>query len=158
MGQRIRIAVVNGFAQVGAADVIAALCRWIAPCAVLVPVPCRKAQLAVVAHGDGTPTQVFDCLNCLGLGQVVHLLLTEIIHPRAGRSVGIDRIQNVLRRYVDVDRGNRINRAHLGNRIRREHLPRLPCRSRLCRNGLCIDPQRKVQRHRHQPERRNRVK
>ncbi len=77
--------------------------------------PCRKAQLAVVAHGDGTPTQILDPLDCLGLAQIVHLRLSQIIHPRAGRCVGIDRIQNVRRRHVNVDRGNRINRANFGH-------------------------------------------
>ena len=73
MRQRIGIAVVDRFAQVSATCVISALAGRIAPCTVFVPVPCGQAQLAIVAHGDGTPTQVLDPLNRFGFAEIVHL-------------------------------------------------------------------------------------
>jgi hypothetical protein len=123
-------------------------------------VPCRKTQLAVVAHRDGAPTQVLDALNHLGLAQVVHLRLAQIVHPRASRRVGIDRIQNVRRRDVNVDRSNRLKRAHRGNRIRREFLSGMSWLSRLglsgfWLSGLCMNMQRKVTGHGDEPKRRN---
>lgn len=64
------------------------------------------------------------------------------------------------RRYVHVDRGDGIKRANRGNRIRRELLPSMSwvswlCLSRLRLRRLSMDAQRKVHRHRDQPERRN---
>jgi len=152
----------DGLSQIGAADVVAALGRGIAPGAVFVPVPCRQAQLAVVAHGDGTPSQVLDALNYLGLAQVVHLSFAEVVHPGAGRSVGIDRIQHMVRRYIDMDRSDRIKRADWGDGIRREFFAMVPgvrrlrgsCLwlSRLRRSCLSMDALGKVRGHRYQAE------
>lgn len=67
----------------------------------------------------------------------------------------------MLRRNVNVDRGNCTKRAHRGNRIRREFLSGMSGVSRLWFSGLwlsrlCMNMQRKVTGQGYQPKRRNR--
>src|SRR5580700_8479960 len=63
MWQRVREDVAGRLLQFGAAGKIPALVNWIAPGSILGPVPCRHAELGVVAIADRAPSRGERFLN-----------------------------------------------------------------------------------------------
>src|ERR1035437_5922992 len=103
MAQRVTVGVANHLAGRSGVSGEISPARWIAPCALRIPMPGLHKQICVLAIADRAPTSREDLLNLVGTKEDVGRIAGDTID---GGSQGIDRaefIHHVARSRVDSD-------------------------------------------------------